>query len=51
MMIPEYAYITRFAARKGGHGGNRRTRQMAELFSEIEVKILDVIISRHRFLQ
>ncbi|WP_320174082.1 hypothetical protein [Maridesulfovibrio sp.] len=41
-MLPEYPYITRFAAISGGHGGNRRTRQIAELLVGIGVELVDL---------
>ncbi|WP_319777905.1 hypothetical protein [Maridesulfovibrio sp.] len=41
-MLPEFVYITRFAVKAGGHGGNRRTRQMAELFAELGVRLANI---------
>lgn len=38
MILPELAYLPRFVAKEGGHGGNRRTLQMAELFSRLGVQ-------------
>jgi len=42
MILPELPYISRFATKKGGHGGNRRTRQIAESLESIGVMTINL---------
>lgn len=51
VMAGQLLYLSRFAVKEGGHGGNRRTRQMAELLSMLHVgfkRISPAFDSQHK---